>query len=147
MRETRSSRARKPLRRFASSLVTCAVALTWAASASAHDQGYGFVWAFDATAPSYNATGSFSYNDGGADVLITRSGTGLYQVDFGDISKISETGGHVQVSAYGSTSNYCKVRAWSANTVDVACFDDFDVCHEGDSLWGASLGAAYQKLW
>ena len=24
------------------------------------DQGYGFVWAFDATAPSYNATGSFS---------------------------------------------------------------------------------------
>lgn len=123
MREARSSRVREPRGRFALSLATFLFALTWAASVSAHDQGYGLVWAFDATAPSYNATSSFSYNDGGADVLITRLGTGFYLVDFGDISKISETLGHVQVTAYGLTTNYCKVVSWGPNIVAVACFD------------------------
>ena len=32
-------------------------------------------------------------------------------------------------------------------TVDVACFDDFDVCHEVGALWGASLGVVCQKFW
>ena len=96
-----------------------------ATSASAHRQGYGFAWASNPTSASYTASPTYSYNDGGGDITIERTGTGLYLVTFEDITKIGiVNGGHVQVTAYGSSSDYCKVVLWTVTTVSVACFDN-----------------------
>ncbi len=35
----------------------------------------------------------------------------------------TSAGGNVQVTAYGSTSESCKVSNWGTNTVNIRCFD------------------------
>jgi hypothetical protein len=97
--------------------------VSWATATRAHDQSYGIVWADDPASDSYTPSTFYSYNDGGGEISIDRLSTGRYRVTFDDIAKISATGGHVQVTAYGGSSNYCKVVYWSFETVDVACFD------------------------
>jgi len=92
-------------------------------AAFADEQTYGFVWADQPSAASYAPNSSYAYNDSGTAPHITRSGTGQYQVAFPGLSALYATSGNVQVTAYGGTSNYCKVAGWSGDTVSVACFN------------------------
>lgn len=81
----------------------------------------GYVWAFDSQSSSYNAAGQYGWNSTGGAITITHtSGTGSYAVNF---TGQSMGGGTVEVTAYGSTTEYCKVSSWIGSTVNVLCFD------------------------
>jgi len=80
-----------------------------------------YVWAFDAQSSSYDAVSSYSWNSTGGGITITHApGTGNYWVEFSDQDM---SGGTVEVTAYGSSSSYCKVTSWGGNTAGVKCFD------------------------
>lgn len=78
-----------------------------------------------------NATGSFdvtssrSFNSKGATNHVTQTGTGTYHVDLPLLGSV--TGGNVQVSAFGETTDRCRVAGWekSGTTVQatVNCFN------------------------
>lgn len=55
---------------------------------------------------------TYSYNSAGGDIRIVRSGTGVYAVRFSGLGGYGAPGGHVQVTAYGMTSQACKVQSW-----------------------------------
>ena len=54
---------------------------------------------------------------------ITRSSTGVYQVR---LPTLGAANGHVQVTAYGSGTNECKVASWgpsgTTQVVNIRCF-------------------------
>lgn len=92
---------------------------------------YSYAWANDATAAAY--TPSLSYQAGyvggdvgdvATDITAGRTSTGRYFVNLPDMT---HTGSNVQVTAYGTGSEYCKVVSWSdagtGTQADVACFD------------------------
>lgn len=88
-----------------------------------------YLWANQSTAVSYVPLRS--YNSRGGENTITRSGTGLYRAR---LPGFDTAGGNVQVTAYDTSSNYCKVVQWSTlNTVDVACFDAAGI--PADTQW------------
>ncbi|MEM9173681.1 MAG: hypothetical protein AAGC67_00460 [Myxococcota bacterium] len=90
----------------------------------AHEQSYGFAWASQSSSPSYEVGNTvFAYNDAGGDIRIERIGTGRYTVDFLELGELPGGGGHVQVTAYGTSSDYCKVASWTETRVSVLCFD------------------------
>jgi hypothetical protein len=71
------------------------------------------------TSPSYTPS-AYQFNDTGASNTITRSGVGVYSVQF---PVLSLGYGDVQVTAYGSGSEYCKVAYWMPGAgVQVRCF-------------------------
>jgi hypothetical protein len=82
--------------------------------------GTVFAWANQESAASY--TPPSTHAEGVSN--ITRSGVGLYTVKMaGD-----RVGGNVQVTAYGTNANYCKVSSWivggdSATRAFVRCYD------------------------
>jgi hypothetical protein len=85
----------------------------------------GFAWACQPTTASYDAIASCSpyvYNSRGEGVQIHRSGTGVYQVDFGGLGGRTIAGGNVQVTAYlgGSTAInvICNSVSWSSGGTD-----------------------------
>ena len=96
-----------------------------------------YVWANSATTASYTPSSTYSYNLvyrwGGN--TVTRSGVGTYQVTCRGVggagsgaANTSWGGGvHVQVTAYGGTSNYCKVVSWGTGganfTGNVKCYN------------------------
>jgi len=116
----------------------------WASAALA-DPGRGsatqcYVWANDpspaigapyipSTIYSYNAVGRSAANS------VTKTATGTYTVKCrgvggGSLFGGSGTwgpGGHVQVTAYGSTADHCKVQSWVSGGADfsatVRCFN------------------------
>lgn len=61
----------------------------------------------------------YHFNPSGGPITVTRLGTGQYVVSF---TGLQMTGGHVQVTAYGSTSNFCKLYSWGANSARVDCY-------------------------
>jgi hypothetical protein len=71
----------------------------------------GFVWA-SSTTGSYPASPSYSHNSSGGTNTITNLATGQYRVDFPGLGSI--VGGDVQVTAYGSGSERCKVYYWTS---------------------------------
>jgi hypothetical protein len=87
-----------------------------------------YVWANNPTVASYIPNGLYSYNlvyrSGGN--TVTRSATGTYAVTCKGVggagSGAANTawgpGGHVQVTAYGGTPNYCKVVSWATGAPD-----------------------------
>jgi hypothetical protein len=96
-----------------------------------------YVWAHSPTSASYTPSGTYSYNlvyrSGGN--TVTRSAVGTYQVTCrgvggAGLSGVGSTswgaGGHVQVTAYGATSNYCKIVNWGTGganfTGNVKCW-------------------------
>jgi hypothetical protein len=83
----------------------------------------GFVWA-NAPTGSYDPDPGYSWNTRRTTNHVTQLGTGLYRVDF----PIPSTGGNVQVSAYGTQSEKCKVSSWAGTSsslqVYVRCFGD-----------------------
>jgi hypothetical protein len=87
-------------------------------------KGLAFLWANDSTSPSYTPSTGYQYNSTGGTNTITRSGVGVYHAFLPGLDKV---GGHVQVTAYGSTADRCKTSGWSSDSsgtyVDVLCFD------------------------
>jgi hypothetical protein len=71
----------------------------------------GFVWSSNLTG-SFDASSFYSYNSSGGTNHITWLSTGQYRVDFPGLGNI--VGGNVQVTAYGSGSERCKVDGWGS---------------------------------
>jgi hypothetical protein len=79
--------------------------------------GIGYAWinakSLTRVSPDY------SYAEDGA-VTVRRESPGVFRVSLpGTIA----AGGNVQVTAYGSDSNYCNVRSWNSNSAYVLCFN------------------------
>jgi hypothetical protein len=95
-----------------------ASAYTWSTSTS---PGAGWVWAGGSVGGA--PPSSYSYNSKGGANTVVRIGVGSYRVE---LAGLADRGGNVQVVAYGSGSERCKVSNWysSATTlnVNVLCF-------------------------
>ena len=87
------------------------LAYAWVCNAAAN-AGIGVE--FDLAACDYN------YNAGDSPTS-TKSATGVYSVVFPGLDL---SAGHVQVTAYGSTNETCKVGGWGGTAVTVRCFDN-----------------------
>ncbi|WP_051795064.1 hypothetical protein [Streptomyces sp. NRRL S-87] len=79
-----------------------------------------YAWANQPTTAAYNPAASYAYNSTGSVMRIRRIGTGTYRF----VPPNMPLGnGHVQVTAYGSDSAYCKVDFWTPSTgVQIRCF-------------------------
>jgi hypothetical protein len=86
----------------------------------------GFAWAHHPTAPSYTPSATYAYNSSGGPITATRTGTGQYAMTFTGLGGQGRAGGNVQVTAYGPSSDTCKVYWWSSGGSDfranVRCF-------------------------
>jgi hypothetical protein len=83
-----------------------------------------YLWADQASAASYYPSASYSWNSTGGTNSITRTATGAYTVR---LPGLAATGGTVEVTAYGTSSQHCKVASWVASGADqlvyVRCFN------------------------
>ncbi|MBZ4421475.1 trypsin-like serine protease [Myxococcus sp. RHSTA-1-4] len=95
------------------------VAQYYRAGAGNPQQG-AYLWANQPTTASYTPSRYYSYNSKGGTNTVTRSAVGVYQASLPGFTAI---GGNVQVTAYGSTADHCKVAGWGTSTVSVRCFD------------------------
>jgi hypothetical protein len=102
----------------------------------------GYVWANQPTAASYLPAAPYQANSSGAVNRITRSGKGNYRVI---LPNLGAAAGNVQVTAYGSGSEHCKVAYWnSVEGIRVKCYTAtgnpvntrFDVSFTGRSAIG-----------
>jgi hypothetical protein len=86
----------------------------------------GFAWACAPSTASYNAVvtcAPYAYNSRGGAVDITRSGVGLYSVNFVGLGGRTTAGGNVQVTAYVGTPNIvCNSNGWSSGGADFVAF-------------------------
>ena len=82
-----------------------------------------FAWANQPSEASYTPNPFYSYNSGGGPITVTRSATGVYNVDFDGFAAEGETGGNVQVSSYGGGTDYCRLMSWGGESVNVTCVD------------------------
>jgi len=102
--------------------------------------GRGFVWANNPTAANYTPTATYAYNSAGGPITITRASPGVYAVSFANLGGQGKAGGHVQVTAYGTGSETCKVASWASAAADfvanVRCF----------SAAGAAADSRYTAL-
>jgi hypothetical protein len=101
----------------------------WLAEAGTLAGRFGFTWADQPTADSYNPNPNWTDNSSGGAVTITRSSTGTYVVRWAGLAR---TGGQlpetVIVGAYGNVPRRCNVTSWDAfSTADfianIACTD------------------------
>jgi hypothetical protein len=87
--------------------------------------GTAYAWAGSPTTASYYANGSYAQNPAGGNVLITRSGTGTYAVEWQGYSPTGTNEGTVLVTPYLSGGNRCSVASWGATgsgtEVNVQC--------------------------
>lgn len=79
----------------------------------------GYLWANDPWADSYTPSATYQYNSAAQQNTIQRTGVGSYYVTF---PGISVNGGLVEVTAYGSGSEYCTIGYWGSNVVQVNCY-------------------------
>jgi hypothetical protein len=93
--------------------------------ASTFTSPVAFAYANQPTAGSYVPPASSSWNPAGG-IKVSRSGTGIYSVLFEKIGPgLRSNGGHVQVVAVGTGSQYCVVGGWGGSpdlSIDVRCF-------------------------
>ena len=90
----------------------------------------GHVWANDSTASQYSPSSSYEYTqiagtgELAASTTAIHVSTGVYQVQY---PALSDTGSTALVTAYGSSSDYCKLSSWTENgqgsIVGVRCFN------------------------
>jgi hypothetical protein len=96
---------------------------TWTPSAEAASFGWAYLWADQPTAPSYTPSLAYQFNSSGATNTVVRTGVGRYTAKLPNLG--SQTG-HVQVTAYGTGSERCKVERWypsgTTQQVNVRCF-------------------------
>lgn len=82
------------------------------------ERGYAYV---ACSAGGCNITpGSWEYNPTGQLTTVTRSSAGNYQVTFTGMTSV--TGGHVQVTAYGSAPVFCVTTSFGVPIATVRCF-------------------------
>ncbi|MGQ0618219.1 MAG: cell wall-binding repeat-containing protein, partial [Acidimicrobiia bacterium] len=85
----------------------------------------GYVWANEAASASYTPSAPYQYNSTGTANTIDRSAVGVYAVTLPGLAGAGE--GHVEVTAYGSGNEHCKVSSWGPSgadqVVNVRCFD------------------------
>ncbi len=74
-------------------------------------------WEYNPTGQEYNPTGQLT--------TVTRSSAGNYQVTFTGMT--SATGGHVQVTAYGSAPVFCQTSFFIVPSAGVRCFSSAGV--------------------
>jgi len=84
----------------------------------------GYVWSNVADPPAeYSPHAAYQFNSTGATNTVTKTGPGAYNVK---LAGLGGPGGHVQVTAYGSTTQQCKVENWNPSGPDqvvvVRCF-------------------------
>jgi hypothetical protein len=86
---------------------------------------WGYVWANDPAAASYTPSLQYQRSLTGAPITVERTGVGAYTVHFTKLGIYY--GGTVDVTAYGTGSETCKVGSWgpllSDMRVYVRCFD------------------------
>ena len=86
----------------------------------------GFAWASKPTTASYTPSTTYAYNSAGGPITAKRSGVGQYSMTFSGLGGQGKAGGNVQVTSYGSNSNFCKAYWWSSSgadfTASVRCF-------------------------
>jgi hypothetical protein len=85
---------------------------------------YGaYLWADQPAAAAYTPATSYQWNPTGSYSTVARAGTGNYNVT---LTGMTPSGGSVEVTAYGTGSEHCKVGSWvksGSNTiVNVRCF-------------------------
>ena len=110
--------------------------ILWATPSLA-DPGRGttvlcYLWANEAspalnTAYTPSSTYSFNAQDRAAGISVTKTATGTYAVKCAGVGGTGwGPGGHVQVSAYGSSNTFCHVQDWGTGGADfianVLCF-------------------------
>lgn len=78
-----------------------------------------YLWANQPSTASYTPSTTYQWNSTGVNNTISRTGVGRYTANLPGMSFI---GGTVEVTAYGTGSNHCKVVSWFGSSVDVACF-------------------------
>lgn len=83
----------------------------------------GYVWADQSTATDYTPNIFYQWNSAGRGNRIHRNGTGSYSVR---LTKLGALNGTVEVTAYGTGTQYCKVQNWGPagedQLVNVGCF-------------------------
>lgn len=82
-------------------------------------QQQAYLWADSPFAASYTPSRFYSWNSRGGTNTVTRTGVGSYTANLPGFTLV---GGNVAVTAYGNTSNSCKVLNWGVSTVNVRCF-------------------------
>jgi hypothetical protein len=89
----------------------------------------GFAWANDPVSASYAPSETYSHNSAGGPITATRSAIGRYVITFSGLGGNGTAGANVQVTAYGSGKQSCKVVSWSSAGVDfkanIRCFGFF----------------------
>lgn len=87
-------------------------------------KGLAFLWANQASNPSYTPDTLYQYNSTGATNTIVRSGTGVYTAILPGLTAV---GGAVQITAYGAGAGRCKTSGWGVDVdgehVNVLCFN------------------------
>jgi hypothetical protein len=116
--------------------------------------GSAYVWADQPSAASYTPHLSYQFNSTGAVNTITRSSVGRYTVR---LPGLGSSSGTVHVTAYGASTDQCKVARWgsgggldyAAQLVEVRCFDRTGA--PSDSMYTMSytnrVGAVHAYLW
>lgn len=83
-----------------------------------------YLWADQPTNGSYNPSSLYSWSSAGGANRIIRRGIGHYDVF---LAGLASAGGSVQITAYGSDNDHCKVQSWGSSGSDqrvtVRCFD------------------------
>jgi len=112
--------------------------------AGAQLKAAGYVWNDRSAAPvgvPYTPSLTYQHNSSGGTNTITRNGTGNYAVTFPGLGGGGSVGGIVQVTAYGSGPESCKVSNWHPTPSDIAvtvlCFDASGV--QTDTLYDVSF--------
>lgn len=105
-------------------LVDAQFTVMFVSSVGAADVSMAYAWAHDMLGASYTPSGTYSYNGTGGAITANRSATGRYTMRFAGVGSLS--GGHVQVTAYGSAAR-CQPVGWSftgtEQVISVRCFD------------------------
>jgi hypothetical protein len=85
---------------------------------------WGYVWANQPTTSSYTPSTAYQTNSSGALNTISRTSTGVYTVKF---PNLAASAGMAHATAYGSSSQSCKVSSWGPSGADqlvfVRCFN------------------------
>jgi hypothetical protein len=91
-----------------------------------------YVWADSPTAASYAPDAFYQFNSTGAQNTIVRQSEGQYAVT---LPGLTASGGTVEVTAYGTNSDYCKVASFSSSggnaVVNVRCYDTTGTLSDG----------------
>jgi hypothetical protein len=90
---------------------------------SAHRQSISFAWVSDPAAATSVPNATYSHNDVEGSIEVRRLAVGLHEVRFAGLASETDPFGHVQVTAYGASTDVCQVQSWMDDTVTVACFD------------------------